>query len=127
MVLEQHPLINHAMVVGEGKPYVAALLVLNAKAWQQQATRLGLDPMDLAVLQGEAARGAVLKIVVGLLHGFPASSQIHGVLLITEDWTIDNGLITPTMKLIRDRIASRYAREIETMYQQHRGAANPKP
>jgi long-chain acyl-CoA synthetase len=39
------PLIDQAMVVGEGKPYVAALLV-STPAWQRQATRLGLDPMD---------------------------------------------------------------------------------
>jgi long-chain acyl-CoA synthetase len=118
LVLEQHPLIDQAMVVGEGKPYIAALLVLNAKTWQLQATRLGLDPMDLSSLQSETARNEVRKTVSRLLRDFPVSAQIHGVALTTEAWTIDNGLLTPTMKLIRNRIASRYAREIEGVYQE---------
>lgn len=117
MVMEQHPLIDQAMVMGEGKPYIVALLVLNSKAWQRQAAHLGLDPMDPSSPQSETAKRAVLQIVSGLLSNFPASAQIHGIVLITEAWTIDNGLLTPTMKLIRDRIASRYAKEIEGVYQ----------
>ena len=127
MILEQHPLVDQAMVVGEGKPYVAALLVLNRRAWTQQAIRLGLDPEEPAALHTEAARNAVLKTVNGLLHGFPASSQVHGVFLTGEDWTIDNGLLTPTMKLIRDRIEARYADEIEAIYRRRHGGANVRP
>ncbi|MBM9537556.1 long-chain fatty acid--CoA ligase [Desulfobulbus alkaliphilus] len=123
MTLEQHPLIEQAMVVGEGKPYIIALLSLDVKAWQQQATGLGLDPNSAEALHDPTARSTVLATVSGRLHKFPASAQIRGVVLTTEKWSIDNGLLTPTLKLIRNRIATRYAMDIESVYQQHHGRA----
>ncbi len=125
MVLEQHPLIDQAMVVGEGKPFIGALLVLNPQAWQHEAARIGLDANNPAVLATQAAQAALLRTITPLLHSFPAPSQVHGVCLLHEPWTIDNGLLTPTMKLIRDRITTRYEREIEGIYQQHRPSLSP--
>jgi long-chain acyl-CoA synthetase len=127
MVLEQHPLIDQAMIVGEGKPYVAALLVLNQQAWRREAARLGLDPDAPATLGAEPVKRSILKKIAALLHSFPAQVQVHGVFLTLEAWTIENGLLTPTMKLIRERIAAKYAGEIEAIYRKHATVSSALP
>jgi long-chain acyl-CoA synthetase len=124
--LEQHPLIDQAMMVGEGKPFIAALLVLNPEAWQHTAARLKLEADNPASLETATARKALLQTITPLLHTFPAPSQVHGVFLTHEQWTIDNGLLTPTMKLVRDRISARYKREIEAIYLQHQSNLSPE-
>lgn len=123
MALEQHPLIDQAMVVGEGRPHVAALLVVNPQAWMRLAAHLGLDADDPASLDSDAARAAALSTVSGLLRAFPAPAQVRGVCLLSEEWTIDNGLLTPTLKLIRDRVAVRYARQINELYRSTRSVS----
>jgi long-chain acyl-CoA synthetase len=116
MVLEQHPLIDQAMVVGEGRPFLTALVVVNPQAWRRMASTLGLQPDDPAALHTEAAAGFVLRTLTGRLRDFPASAQVRGVFLLDASWTIDNGLLTPTMKLKREQIFTRYAGHIEEMY-----------
>ena len=116
MVLEQHPLIDQAMVVGEGRPFLTALVVVNPQAWRRMASTLGLQPDDPAALHTEAAAGFVLRTLTGRLRDFPASAQVRGVFLLDASWTIDNGLLTPTMKLKREQITTRYAGHIEEMY-----------
>lgn len=51
------------------------------------------------------------------LHTFPGYAKIRHVMRAPEAWTVDNGLMTPTLKLKRREIEKRYAREIEAMYQ----------
>jgi len=65
------PLFNQAMVVGEGRPCVAALLVLNFAAWQVFASGLALDPEDPSSLQSPAAIKEVIKKIAVLLQKFP--------------------------------------------------------
>jgi long-chain acyl-CoA synthetase len=119
MALEQHPLIDQAMVVGEGRPSVAALLVVNPQAWRRLAMGLALNPEDPAALDSEAARAAVLTVVHTQLRSFSAPAQVHTIGLLSAPWTIDNGLLTPTLKLIRERVAARYARQIDDLYRHH--------
>ena len=120
MALEQDPLISQAMVVGEGKPMVAALLVVHAQGWRRLAEGIGLDPDDPTSLESSQVHTAVLRIVNTLLHDFPVSAQVRGVALLHEEWTIDNGLLTPTLKLIRERITARFARQIDAIYSRSR-------
>jgi long-chain acyl-CoA synthetase len=110
------PLFNQAMVVGEGRPYIAALLVLNPAAWQVFASGLGLDPEDPTSLQSPAATKEVIKKIAGLLRKFPAHAQIRSVYMTLEPWTIENGVITATMKLKRPEIEKQFAEQIRKLY-----------
>ncbi|MEA3291998.1 MAG: long-chain fatty acid--CoA ligase [Pseudomonadota bacterium] len=119
MVLCEDPLIEQAMVVGEGKPYVGALLVLDGQEWQKFAQSRALDADPAEVLRTPAAIGAMLDKVAGLLHAFPVYAQLHGLYLTFEPWTIENGLITPTMKLKRSLLERTFSAEIEALYEGH--------
>ncbi len=113
------PLVNQVMVVGEGKPYIGALLALHPESWKKLAQELRLDGNDPASLQNPSARQAVLSKIEGLLHKFPAYARIHAVSLLLDKWTIDNGLLTPTFKLKRHEIETRYAGQIRELYKGH--------
>lgn len=123
LAISLDPLFEQAMVVGEGRPYLGALLVLNPDVWQQFAAQLALHDDDPASLQNNVLHEAVLaRLAERCLHGFPHHAQVHAVCLTLEPWTIENGLITPTMKLKRTRIEERFVNEIEGMYAGHASA-----
>lgn len=119
MAITADPLVDQAVVVGEGRPFLAALLVLQPRSWEQLAAGCGLDPRSPDALRAEAARTLVLDKAAGLLHAFPAHAQIHAVDLLLDEWSISNGLLTPTLKVKRALIEERYAAAIDALYADH--------
>ena len=119
MAITLDPLFEQAMVIGEGKPYISALLVLNPAAWQKLAAELGLDAQNDGNLQNSQVIEAVLARLATLLAIFPGYAQIHAVYLTCEPWTIENGLLTPTLKIKRNVIEKYFAQEISKLYRGH--------
>jgi long-chain acyl-CoA synthetase len=110
------PLFDQALVLGEGRPYLAALLVLNPETWGHLTAELGLDPKDpTALADGKALRLAQDR-VRERLQGFPGYAQVRAVHLTLDPWTIENGLLTPTLKVKRERLESRFGSEIQGLY-----------
>ena len=110
------PLFDQALVVGEGRPCLAAILVLNADRWFGFAREMGLDPFARESLQDERLEKRVLSRVQAQLHAFPGYAKVRRVLLTLDPWTVENGMITPTMKLRRAPILQAFARQIEALY-----------
>jgi long-chain acyl-CoA synthetase len=113
------PLIEQAMVVGEGKPYLAALVVLNPAAFRSLAEELGLDPTADATLQDERLEKAVLTRVRHQTSAFPGYARINRVAILHQPLTPENGLLTPTLKLRRNRILQQYSNEMAALYTGH--------
>ena len=107
LAIQLDPLFEQAMVVGEGKPYLAALVVLN----DAQAKKLGGVPDEKAL----AAR------IAAQIKGFPGYAQVRRVAVAAEKWTVDNGMLTATLKLRRNEIMSRYKESIDELYRAHKG------
>jgi long-chain acyl-CoA synthetase len=116
MALTLDPLIEQALVVGEGRPYLAALLVLNPDAWGLYAKDLGVDPHDPASLRARATLEAVLGKVHARLQGFPGYARVRALYLTLEPWTIEDGLVTPTLKVRREALEARLAETIDALY-----------
>jgi long-chain acyl-CoA synthetase len=116
MALMLDPLIDQAMVVGEGKPYLAALLVMNAEAWHVMAQRWSLPADDSATLADMRLQHHVKVICQESLKRFPNFAKVRRFWLTLEPWTIDNGLVTPTMKLKRSAIEKRFSEQILQLY-----------
>ena len=114
--LESDHLVSQAMVVGENRPYIAALVVLNAQEWKKLAAELKLDAEDPLSLDTRAARQAVLRRVKAAAAGFPNYAVPRQVRLFLEPWSIENGLMTPTLKLKRGPMRIRFADAIESLY-----------
>ncbi|MCG6907532.1 MAG: AMP-dependent synthetase/ligase [Desulfobacteraceae bacterium] len=113
------PLFDQALVLGEGKPFMAALLVLKPTAWSALARDLGLDPQNPASLSAPTALKAARGRVAEALHAFPVYARVHAVHLSLDPWTIENRLLTPTLKPRRKEIALRFQNAVRALYAGH--------
>ncbi len=113
----QEPLFEQVMVVGEGRPHLAALLVLDRGEWKRLAASLDLNPDDDASLAQPSARAAALKKIRAALRDFPKHARIRTLHSTLESWNVENGLLTPTLKLKRAEIEKRFSDEIARMYE----------
>lgn len=115
----EDPLFDQVMVVGENRPYVAALVVLNNERWRALCADLQVNPDDPATRGSREVRNTILKRVRSATKFFPRYGQPRNVAVLPDNWTTENGLLTTTMKLRRRQIAERYAAEIEELYKGH--------
>jgi long-chain acyl-CoA synthetase len=112
----QEPLFDQVMVVGEGRPHLASLVVLNRHEWEGLAANLNLNPDEAESLKNPAAQAATLKRMKASLQGFPKYARVRAVHMTLEPWTVENGLLTPTMKLKRPEMEKRFADQIVALY-----------
>jgi long-chain acyl-CoA synthetase len=110
------PLFEQVMLVGEGKPYLAALTVLNEAHWQTFAASLHVDPDQPAALTDPKVLKALTRRVAARLTHFPGYAQIRRLHPELTPWTVDNDLLTPTLKIKRSLILERYRAAVEAMY-----------
>lgn len=109
-------LFSQCMVVGDDRPFIAAVAVVNPDEFKTVCGELGLDPTKPESLQDPAFRKAALTRIKTSTAGFPnygVPRQVHCTL---DAWTIDNGLLTPTLKMKRNLIRQRYTAEINALY-----------
>ncbi|MES9946950.1 MAG: long-chain fatty acid--CoA ligase [Candidatus Thiodiazotropha sp.] len=111
MCIAMDSLFDQVLVVGESKPYLSAIVVLNP----EHAQTLGLDPNDLSEQQMQE----LLARINNHLDNFPGYAKIIRVTVLAEPWSVENGLITPTLKLKRNKILDRYANQYDEMYHGH--------
>lgn len=116
MAITGDPLFEQAMVVGDGKPHLCALLVVNRRAWDELCAGLGLASADHEALAAAAATRAALDRVAARLKPFPAYARVRNAWLTLEPWSVEAGLITPTMKLKREALGRRFKDQIEVLY-----------
>ncbi|MBO4225721.1 long-chain fatty acid--CoA ligase [Bradyrhizobium neotropicale] len=103
------PLFEQAMVIGENRPFLAALVVLNAKVWEREKARL-------AGSGAEAETAFLVKRIAEAVKAYPAYATPRAVWWTLEPWTIAAGLLTPTLKNKRPALEHRFAAEIEQIY-----------
>jgi long-chain acyl-CoA synthetase len=108
------PLFDQVFVIGENRPFIAAFVVLNKALWEGLAASIGIDAAT--GLDSEPARAAVLERIQAATRGFPIYAVPRGVRLTLEPWSIQNGLMTPTLKLKRKALNARFEAEIEDVY-----------
>ncbi len=105
-----------AYAFGDNRPFIACIVVLSQAYWDGLAGVLRLDPRDPQSLQAVPARSAVLQRIRELTTSFPSYAQPRAVVLTLEPWTIENSLLTPTLKLKRDNLWAHYTAQIDKMY-----------
>jgi long-chain acyl-CoA synthetase len=120
MAIALDTLFEQVMILGDGRPFLSALLVLNPEQWEEVARDLHLDSRDPEALRSDALEKLVFDRLARQLAEFPGYARIHGITCTLEPWTIDDGLITPTLKLKRNRVMERFAADIDRMYEGHR-------
>ena len=112
-------LFEQVLVLGEGRPYLTAFVVINQEQWTKLASPNGMTTTVSAIMGSEPARKLVLDRVQRQLKSFPGYAQIHRVAVLAEPWTVENGLLTPTMKLKRLKVVESHKKEFEALYAGH--------
>jgi long-chain acyl-CoA synthetase len=107
------PLFEQAMVVGERRPYVAALIVLDSCGWRRFAAESSLDPEQP---NQPASKAAILARLTSRLAKLPRYCKIRAVHLTLTPWTVEAGLLTPTLKIRRAALQRKFAAEIDALY-----------
>ena len=115
--LKTSPLIGQAAVIGDQRPFVSALVVIDAEVAPGWAASQGIE---FTTLEEFAAREDVIAAihlsVEESMAGFNKAERVKKVHILTEEWMPDSELLTPTSKLKRRGVNSKFADEIEALY-----------
>ena len=115
MAIGMDPLFESNVIVGEGRPFLSMIGVLNRQHWQKLATELGVSPEPESLNLPEVHNN-ILARTEKLLSRFPGFVYIKKVSLSLDPWTVENGLLTPTLKLKRTVIEKQMKNDIDRMY-----------
>ncbi len=118
VAIARDSLFEQVMLIGEGKPYLSAMTVLSQEQWRKLAAQCGKPPDASSVGTPEVEK-ALLARIAAQMKQFPGYAQVRRVSATLEPWTVENGLLTPTMKLRRNRVMEKFQAELDQMYSGH--------
>jgi long-chain acyl-CoA synthetase len=115
--LKRLPLVGQACVIGDGRPYITAIVVLDPEAAASWATHNDTSYTSLAELAQEAAvRAEIERGLAELNKRLAQPERIKRVLILGEEWQPDSDELTPTLKLKRRAVLDKYAAQIDSLY-----------
>jgi long-chain acyl-CoA synthetase len=114
--IRRDKLIDQVLLVGEGKPFLVAVCVLNAGNWRMLAQEIGVDPSSP---NSPAAVGNILTRIGHRLKDYPKHAQVRAIHLSHQPWTVESGMMTPTLKVKRGEIEKVFHSEILGLYSGH--------
>lgn len=109
------PLIDQCMIIGEGKPYLAALVVINAG----ELALINQDREKPVNEHDDSLQQELISRIATAIVEFPGYAKIHRVAVSQEPWDIDNGLLTHTLKIKRAAVETHFADQIIDLYAGH--------
>jgi long-subunit acyl-CoA synthetase (AMP-forming) len=117
-LLKEHPLIGQALVYGDDRPYVVALIVLDHELAPGWAARSGVGTGDLAQLAAhEQVLEEIRRAVEGTNQRLSRIEQVKRFEVLPVEWTAESEELTPTLKLRRRVIHAKYAERIQALYE----------
>ena len=115
--LQSHPLISQIMVVGEGKPFVGALVTLDGEMLPSWLKKKGLNPMDVtAAARHPAVHASISRAIEKTNAGVSRAESIREFRILPFDFTEANGMLTPSMKVRRQVVMEKCADAIADIY-----------
>jgi long-chain acyl-CoA synthetase len=112
--LKQNRWISQAVVIGDRRPYLVALVTLDPEEAPKFAEEHNLLPEDVAT--SEEMRAEVQKAVDDVNSHYGRVEQIKKFTILPEDLSQEQGTLTPTLKVKRNVVSDRFGEEIEKLY-----------
>ncbi|MFE9763882.1 AMP-dependent synthetase/ligase [Streptomyces sp. NPDC005808] len=115
--VRDHPLVAQCIVVGNDRPYIAALVTLDSESvehWLQMRGKAKMSPADLVRDPGLEAE--VRRAVVAANTLVSQAESIRTFRILAHQFTEEHGLLTPSLKLKRKAIEDAYSSEVEALY-----------
>ena len=119
-IIEEHlslsPYIANSMVYGDGRPYNVALIVPEFDAVAEWAQARGIDREPDELVHDPRLLELIGAEVAKHTASLPKYESIREFALLREDFTTDNGMLTPTLKLRRNRVWDKFGDDVENLY-----------
>jgi long-chain acyl-CoA synthetase len=115
--LRAHPLVSQCIVVGDGKPFVAALVTLDPEMWPLWAAMHGLEglPMSSAA-ENPVVLEALHEAVDKANEAVSRAESIRKFAVLDNDFTEESGHLTPSLKMKRNVVLKDYTDAVERLY-----------
>ena len=116
-LLKKSSFVDQAVVIGEGRKFCAVLVVPAFERLEGWAREQGLDASDRgALLSDQRCQDLLQSEIKAVMHGLASFETPKKIGLIVEEFTVENGILTPTQKVRRTAVAERYDALIESFY-----------
>jgi long-chain acyl-CoA synthetase len=127
--LREHPLVEHAVVVGDGRPFVAALVTIDEaqfRSWRMHRPDVPVSVTD--AIDHPELRAAIQEAVEHTNKQVSRAESIRAFAVLPGAFTVAGGELTPTLKVRRGVVAGRFAPLIDRIYKRsasmHNGSAD---
>ena len=116
--LKESPIVGHAMALGDNRSYVVAILTLDGEIAPLVAAKLGVEFTDLADLSTKPEIRAMAQAAVDHANErLSRPEQVKAWELLPDEWTAESEELTPTLKLKRRVVNTKYADVVEKLYE----------
>jgi long-chain acyl-CoA synthetase len=124
--IRAHPLVSQSVVVGEGQPFIGALIALDPEAVSRWGKEHGKQAGALAELSKDAELHHELESAIKAANrSVSRAEQIREFRVVPDELSIETGALTPTMKVKRSLVEARYRHLIDDIYAQRPAEARP--
>ncbi len=120
--IKNHPLIDEAVVIGDRRKYLSALVTIDAEAGPAWAAANGEDAS--ALHKSAKLRASIQAHIEEMNKEFARVEQIKKFTILKRNFTVEDGELTPTLKVKRAKVSDHFAEDIEAMYDE--GSAQPQ-
>jgi len=112
-------LFEQVILIGEGHPYLSVLVVINPDCWEKISRQHNLDLKVGRSVHNKKLEKILLERITVQIREFPGYAKIRRVALALEPWTVENGMLTPTLKLKRTKVLDHYQATVSKLYKGH--------
>jgi long-chain acyl-CoA synthetase len=119
IAIASDPLFDHIVMLGEGRSFLSAITVLNPDRWAELATELGVDAASSDSLSQPQTEQAILERINTQLTLFPGYARVRKVTASLDEFTVENRMLTPTLKVRRKAVIEHFSDQIEAIYKGH--------
>ena len=115
--LKESPIVGHAMALGDDRSYVVAIMTLDGEIAPLVAARMGIEFTDLADLSTRPEIRAMAQAAVDKANErLSRPEQVKAWELLPDEWTAESEELTPTLKLKRRVVKTKYADVVDKLY-----------
>jgi long-chain acyl-CoA synthetase len=111
-----HPLVSQCVVVGDGEPFIAALVTIDPDAYHRWAKQNSKREKLHHMTEDPDLRAAVQAAIDEANKAVSQAESIRTFTVLPDDWTEDRGHLTPSLKVKRSAVARQYHREIKALF-----------
>ncbi|MDO4913921.1 MAG: AMP-dependent synthetase/ligase, partial [Bifidobacteriaceae bacterium] len=115
-IISRCEIVSQALVLGDKRPFISALITLNEETLRPWLEAKGLDknmPLELAA-QNAAVRAEIQQYIDEANDGVSRAESVRKFIVLPEEFTQENGLLTASMKVIRPRVIKKYNNLLKT-------------